>query len=147
MTLSASPRRSRPRSSDPLKYFKHMTDFCFYKALTIHQLIQFRTPALPYYADRHSLTVLSGGIRPAALNALQDYTLRRKAKESRPQSCCRRRCCRCRSRCWLRASTSTSCLRVLQALLPWQPGEDWSHKCTSLVHWERQRENCFLLPP
>lgn len=72
MTLSASPRRSRPRSSDPLKYFKHMTDFCFYKALTIHQLIQFRTPALPYYADRHSLTVLSGGIRPAALNALQD---------------------------------------------------------------------------
>lgn len=133
MTL-ASPRRSRPRSSNPLKYFKHMTDFCFYKALTIHQLIQFRTPALPYYADRHSLTVLSGGIRPAALNALQDYTLRRKAKESR------RRCCRpC---CWLRASTSASCLRVLQALLPWQPGDDRSHKCTSHVHWERE-----LLPP
>lgn len=142
MTL-ASPRRSRPHSSNPLKYFKHMTDFCFYKALTIHQLIQFRTPALPYYADRHSLTVLSGGIRPAALNALQDYTLRRKAKESRPQS--RRRCC-CHSCCWLRASTSASCLRALQALLPWQPGDDRSHKCTSHVHRERQREDCLLLP-
>lgn len=82
MTLLASPQRSQPHSSNPRKYFKHMTDFCFYKALTIHQLIQFRTPALPYYADRHSLTILSGGLRLAALNALQDYTLHRKAKES-----------------------------------------------------------------
>ncbi|TMS06895.1 hypothetical protein E3U43_016654 [Larimichthys crocea] len=100
MTLLASPRRSQPRSSNPLKYFKHMTDFCFfYKALTIHQLIQFRTPALPYYADRRSLTVLSGGIRPAALNALQDYTPpQKKAKESPPQGCCCRRCC-CHSCC------------------------------------------------
>lgn len=124
-----------------------MTDFCFYKALTIHQLIQFRTSALPYYADRHSLTVLSGGIRLAALNSLQDYSLHSStvAKESPPQSChC---CCCCHSCCWLWASNSASCLsRVLQALLPWQPGEDRSHKCTSLVHWEWPRKNCCLLP-
>uniref|UniRef100_A0A7N6FHJ3 Uncharacterized protein n=1 Tax=Anabas testudineus TaxID=64144 RepID=A0A7N6FHJ3_ANATE len=42
-------------SSLPFLYFMHITDFCFNKALTIHQLIQFRTPALPCYADRHSL--------------------------------------------------------------------------------------------
>lgn len=54
-----------------------MKDFCYYKALTIHQLIQFRTPALPCYAARHSLTVLSHGITPAIkpYNTEQDYTL------------------------------------------------------------------------
>lgn len=82
MALLASPTHSQSCLSDPLKYFKHMTDFCYYKALTIHQLIQFRTPALPYCTDRHRLTVLSGGIRPAALNALQDYTLHGAAAKS-----------------------------------------------------------------
>lgn len=72
--IGFAPTLPTPLLQPSFKYFKHMTDFCFYKALTIHQLIQFRTAALPYYADRHSLTVLSGGIRPAALNAWQDYT-------------------------------------------------------------------------
>lgn len=48
-----------------------MTDFCFPKALTIQQLTHFRTPALPYYADRPSLAALSGRTGPACLAGLQ----------------------------------------------------------------------------
>lgn len=66
-----------PTSPNPLAgWRRRMKDFCFYKAQTIHQLIQFRTPALPCYADRHSLTVFSHGITPtfASYNTMQDYT-------------------------------------------------------------------------
>lgn len=97
--LASLPTRPLPCSSNPLKYSEHITDLCFYKALTVHQLIQFRTPALPCHADRLSLAVLSGGVKLAALNALQDYSLHSSAaaEQSPPLSSHRHLCSR---HCW-----------------------------------------------
>lgn len=64
-------------------------------------------------------TLSSGGF-----NALQDYTLRSASgrEPSTELPCCH--CCLL-SRCWRRASTFNLLpFKVLQALLPWQAGED-----------------------
>lgn len=109
----------------------------FYEALTIHQLIQSRTPALASCTD----SVLSGGFRAAALNALQDYTLRSASgRESPPQSC------PAAIVVFFLAvdygpQPLTCCLfKGLRALLPWQAGEDSLisalHLCTgSAKEW------------